>query len=259
MSVGVTVKGPWKKLAVALSEFSRASTAGAFKPSLEKAAAETMEWMLREYTGRSKTRSEWPRINWMTYVTSKRRVRSPIRAIGRAKTAKQRLAAHKGRTGPKPIFAKSGGATQGRIDAALAKAVGRANRAQPLIDRGESRASLIRGHRGNVFVVGAMEATVGSKHPLVVKAQTSHTEVIAFTKAVERRLRRNVPPGVRGKWNAFFFFARAVLRKRSKQAAKIPARPLPTTPPVVIVARLQRNVREVLRTRLQAALTGGVR
>lgn len=255
MPVGVMVNGPWRRMAVALDVMSRAGTRGAFKPAIERAAAETMEWMLREYTARSKTRSEWPRINWMTYVTSKRRVRSPIRSPGRAKTAKQRLAAHKGRSGPKPIFVRSSGASSG-LNRALTRATGRANRSQPLVDRGESRASLIRGHKGNVYVVGAMAARVGTKHPLVVKAQTTRSETIAFTKEVERRLRRNVPPGHRGRWNAFFFFARAVLRKRAKTAAKIPARPLSTTPPVVIVARLQRAVIEILQRGIRIALTG---
>lgn len=240
---------PWNELRkrlAAMLAYGTLARSGAFIPALREAASDLLEWMLREYNGRS--RRDWKRIHPWTYALSKRRATSPLFL----NPGQERRASHYFRRNrERNAMRARGRTTRPAVD--FIQLAMRAQRAKPLIDTGETRASLIQGRPFNVFEIGPQRAVVGSRNPILVKHQTEHGEAFVFDKTKESRLKRNVPPKVGRRWNRLYFMLRAIMRRASGKSFTIPARPLPTKPPQHIVAKLRRDIGRLVAEQLKRA------
>ncbi len=240
---------PWsqlKKQLATLLAFGTLARRGMFIPLLRDVAQDLLNWMVREYTGKSNR--EWKRISPWTYALSRRRVVSPLFL----NPNQQRRASHYLRRNKNRAAMRSGGRTR-RAPISLVQLATQAKRAMPLIDRGATRASLIRGRPFNVFQVSERRAVVGSSSPILVKHQTEHAESFVFDDEKQRLLKKNVPPKVGQRWNTLYFILRGAMRKASGRSVTIPARPMPTKPPIAIVNKLKRGVRDLVVRAVRSA------
>lgn len=233
--------GPWAQLRANLvtSAFARAIRLNQFHQALHDTAVDLLNWMLREYNGRS--RADWDKISPWTYALSRNRVKSPlILNIGQRRLPSHRLRAHNG--------------TGTRRDATtFAELNRRARAAKPLIDTGRARAQFIRGKPFNIFEIGNDRLRVGSSDPVLVKHQRTHAAVFRFGPDEQRRLKKNIPPRTAsGKWNSLYFILRNAMRKADGSTRKIPGRPMPDQPPPQIVNALRMRVARTMAPIIQS-------
>ncbi len=217
MGFYIRSRGRFEQLRQATLLAAQRAIAGAFRPDIAATLEELRAWIIREYRGLA--RREWKKISPRTRALSRGREGAAITSLKQLESA--------------------------------------ARRALPLIDTGETLRSFNQGHPLNLYEIGNLGGSIGSRSPILAKHQKEHTATFIFGRPQAAALARNVPPRVtrgRGqKWNRLYFELRTEFRRTSGRSYSVPARPLPTKPDPRIVRKLQRRLALRLASMIRGA------